>query len=76
MRPNPQEPADLIKFTEEVLNGKLHFLWVLFKINLLNNFVKLHTVTEDLQQYHEKSLHHRCFWVMQSFFEKLFKEHL
>ena len=23
---NPQETADLIKFTEEILNGKLHFL--------------------------------------------------
>ena len=26
MRPNPQETADLLTFTEEVLNGKLHFL--------------------------------------------------
>ena len=26
MRPNPQEPADLVRFTEEILNGKLHFL--------------------------------------------------
>ena len=26
MRPNPQETADLITFTEEVLNGKLHIL--------------------------------------------------
>ena len=25
MRLNPQEPADLVKFTEEILNGKLHF---------------------------------------------------
>ena len=25
MRPNPQETADLIIFTEEILNGKLHF---------------------------------------------------
>ena len=27
MRPNPQEIADLVIFTEEILNGKLHFLW-------------------------------------------------
>ena len=26
MRPNPQETADLVTFTEEILNGKLHFL--------------------------------------------------
>ena len=27
MRPNPQKTADLVPFTEEVLNGKLHFLY-------------------------------------------------
>ena len=27
MQPNPQETADLVTFTEEILNGKLHFLW-------------------------------------------------
>ena len=26
MWPNPQETVDLLKFTEEILNGKLHFL--------------------------------------------------
>ena len=26
MRPNPQFPADLVTFTEEILDGKLHFL--------------------------------------------------
>ena len=26
MWPNPQESADLVTFTEEILNGKLHFL--------------------------------------------------
>ena len=26
MRPNPQETADLVTFTEEILNGKLYFL--------------------------------------------------
>ena len=25
MSPNPQETADLVMFTEEILNGKLHF---------------------------------------------------
>ena len=26
MSPNPQVPADMVTFTEEILNGKLHFL--------------------------------------------------
>ena len=26
MRPNLQETADFVKFTEEILNGRLHFL--------------------------------------------------
>ena len=26
MRPNSQKTADLVTFTEEILNGKLHFL--------------------------------------------------
>ena len=26
MWPNPQENANLVTFTEEILNGKLHFL--------------------------------------------------
>ena len=26
MRPNPQETADLVTYTEEILNAKLHFL--------------------------------------------------
>ena len=28
MRPNPQFTADLVTFTEEILNGKLHFLCI------------------------------------------------
>ena len=28
MWPNPQEVADLVKFTEEILNGKFHFLCI------------------------------------------------
>ena len=31
MRPNPQETADLVTFTEEILNGKLHFCAVIMK---------------------------------------------
>ena len=34
MWPNPQFPADLVTFTEEILNGKLHF-FVQWKKNTL-----------------------------------------
>ena len=27
MWPKPQETVDLVKFTEEIINGKLHFLY-------------------------------------------------
>ena len=30
MLPNPQETADLVTFTEEILNGKPHFLCSVF----------------------------------------------
>ena len=34
MWPNPQFPADLITFTKEILNGKLHFCAVLITVFL------------------------------------------
>ena len=36
MWPNPQFSADLVTFTEEILNGKLHFFvqWLLSKLNV------------------------------------------
>ena len=36
MWPNPQESADMVAFTEEILNGKLHFCVVQLAA-LLNN---------------------------------------
>ena len=36
MWPNPRETADLITFTEAILNGKLHFLYSDFKIATFN----------------------------------------
>ena len=38
MWPNPQKTADLITFTEEILNGKLHFLCSV-KSRRVSNFV-------------------------------------
>ena len=36
MWPNPQETADLVTFTEEILNGKLHFLCSVNKNKFMN----------------------------------------
>ena len=33
MWPNPQLPPDLVTFTEELLNGKLHFLCNVFEVS-------------------------------------------
>ena len=30
MCPNPEFSAELVTFTEKILNGKLHFLWSMF----------------------------------------------
>ena len=38
MSPNPQETADLVTFTEEILSGKLYFLCSFRK---LRNFKKI-----------------------------------
>ena len=32
MWPNPQFPADLVTFIEEILNGKLHFLCNVYRL--------------------------------------------
>ena len=34
MGPNPQLPADLVTFNEEILNGKLHFLCSVYLENI------------------------------------------
>ena len=34
MWPNPQFPADLFTFTEEILTGKLHFLYSDIYLNM------------------------------------------
>ena len=43
MRPNPQFPVDLVAFTEEVLNGELHFLCsaTSFSLLLIRRFGKV-----------------------------------
>ena len=43
MWPNPQETADLVTFTEEILNGKLHFL-----CSVVSGFEPLATIAKLL----------------------------
>ena len=58
MWPNPHVPADLITFTEEILNGKLHFLcsvvraWMmLWWIEIGLSFLNKSWNDDDLSQY-------------------------
>ena len=57
MWPNPQFPADLVLFTEEILNEKLHFLCsiatALLKLNE-QNFEKGIIVTKILEVFERK----------------------
>ena len=38
MWPNPQFPADVVTYTGEILNGKLHFLCSVSKFPVINYF--------------------------------------
>ena len=45
MRPNPQFPANLVAFTEEILNGNLHILCtVMASINVFKMWSRLHLI--------------------------------
>ena len=48
MGPNPQFSADLITFTEETLNGKLHFLCSVENFVLYKKFFKAKINIADL----------------------------
>ena len=41
MSPNPQETADLVTFTEEILNGKLQFLCSVVSVNRRRKDIKV-----------------------------------
>ena len=57
MWPNPQETADLVTFTEVILNGKLHFLW---NVSILvgQNVVRL----PAFLHFQMESWHQTVFW--------------
>ena len=44
MWPNPQFPADLVKFTEEIFNEKLDFLCSVHKQNNISQTMKTSTI--------------------------------
>ena len=49
MWPNPQFPVDLVKFTEEILNGKLHFLCSVTPLfDVMANFGSYHFLKDPL----------------------------
>ena len=41
---NPQETADLVTFTEEILNGKLHFLYSVSEFDTISFMMLYHNV--------------------------------
>ena len=47
MRPNPQFPAYLVTFTEEILDGKLHFLCSEMQFVHFRNCVPLYLVFDS-----------------------------
>ena len=51
MWPNPQETADLVTFNDEILNGKLHFLCRVCRINphnIMNKNVSLYFLQQNI----------------------------
>ena len=44
MWPNPQETADLVTYTEKIINAKLHFLCSVWKA-LNGDFVRLYVLS-------------------------------
>ena len=61
MWPNPQFPADLVTFTEKILNGKLHFLCSemhngSYKIDIYKLQDCIYIILEVLRSLHDLNL--------------------
>ena len=56
MGPNPQFSADLVAFTEEILNEKFHFLYSLHSEKLLENGLLRHLIPAYLK-------YCKYFWI-------------
>ena len=59
---NPQEPADLVTFTEEILNGKLHFVCSVISYISLGSCIIHYTVLYIPL----KGLYYRISYTIQS----------
>ena len=55
MWPNPQFPADLVTFNEEILNGNLHFLCSVMTRNVV--FIARVKPLHDLEIYCMRLIH-------------------
>ena len=51
MRPNPWFPADLVTFTEEIINGKLHFLCSVLKKSFAVYIILDHSITLKILEF-------------------------
>ena len=78
MWPNPQETAGLVIVTDEILNGKLHFLcseacFCLLKISLASNwlFELNNKYTKPANLLREDSIADVFLWILKSFQEQL-----
>ena len=61
MWPNPQETVDFVTFTEEIFNGKLHFLR---SARIYNLHEKKKPSSQKFYQYLFKSLYQKQFSKM------------
>ena len=61
MWPNPQETADLVTFTEEILNGKLHFLCsATIELVIIKKIMRKSTVAGEIPFANKTSEKKRC----------------
>ena len=60
MWPNPQETADLVVFTEEILNGKLQFLCYGARDISVNTGCLRYSIQTSEQIENAQSLHKKC----------------
>ena len=64
MWPNPQETADLATFTEAVLKGKLHFLWVLIFCKISKNHWTVTSLSYEKAWCMGKNDRKKMIWFM------------
>ena len=63
MWPNPQKTADLVTFTKETLNGKIHFFCVVCFISFIIFVLKTTRMYFDLTYYYHTNLYVFLLWL-------------